>query len=209
MNCKVFVEGTILEPLITAMFIVQLLYIIKIWKPLFPWKLVSSVLKNCCWNEFQGFWESSHLWAIIMLMPFAWWRHQNKEICIYLNGDCFCLLYKLSLTWVFRFLRNQPCHQNKKIYVCLNTQCFYLFHKLLLTWILKGFCGNNLLWAYYHVAASCVMTSSKQGNFGLTSIHLINFRWHEFLGFGGTNYIIYGLWAYNHTDAYFVLTSSE
>ena len=59
----------------------------------------------------------------------------NKEICIYLNGDCCCLFYKLSLTRISRFLRNQPCHQNKKIYVCLNAQCFCLFHKLLLMWI--------------------------------------------------------------------------
>ena len=107
----------------------------QLWKPLFPWKLVSSVLKNCCWNEFQCFCESNHLWAIIMLTPLAWWLHQNKEICIYLNGDYFCLFYKLPLTWISKFLRNQPCHQNKKIYVCLNAQCFCLFHKLLLRWI--------------------------------------------------------------------------
>ena len=36
MNFKVFGEVTIMEPIITQMLIVQLLYIIKIWKPLFP-----------------------------------------------------------------------------------------------------------------------------------------------------------------------------
>ena len=126
-------------------------------------------------------------------MPFAWRRHQNKEICVYLNGDCFCLFYKLSLTWISRYLWNQSCHQNKKIYVCLNAQCFCLFHKLLLTWISR-FCGNNHLWhlrANYHVDASCAVTSSKPGNFGFTSIYLIIFLGHEFLGFGGTNHIIY------------------
>ena len=58
----------------------------------------------------------------------------------------------------------------------------------------QGFCGNNHLWhlwANYHIDASCVMTSSKPGNFGFTSIYLIIFLWHEFLVLGGTNHIIY------------------
>ena len=58
MNCKVFVEAAIIEPKITL-----LLYIIKIWKFLFPWTLVSSVLKNCCCHEFQGFCGSNNIWA--------------------------------------------------------------------------------------------------------------------------------------------------
>ena len=127
-------------------------------------------------------WISRFLWkqpsmSYIMLMSLAWRRHQNKEICIYLTGDCFCLFYKLSLTWISRYLWNQSSHQNKKIYVCLNAQCFCLFHKLLLTWISR-FCGNNHLWhlrANYHVDASCAMTSSKPGNFCFTSIYLIIF----------------------------------
>ena len=55
----------------------------------------------------------------------------------------------------------------------------------------QGFCGNNLLWAYNHVDASCMITSSEQGNFCFTSIYLINFRRQEFLDFCGTNHVIY------------------
>ena len=55
----------------------------------------------------------------------------------------------------------------------------------------QGFCGNNLLWAYNHVNASCMITSSEQGNFCFTSIYLINFRKQEFLDFCGTNHVIY------------------
>ena len=72
--------------------------------------VVSSVLKSCCWNEFQAFCENNYLWAVIMLIPFAWWHHQNKKICIYLNAGCFCLFYKLLLTWISRFWWNQPWH---------------------------------------------------------------------------------------------------
>ena len=62
MNCKVFVEAAIIEPIITLIFI-ALLYIINIWKFLFPWRLVSSVLKNFCWQKLQSFCGSNHLWA--------------------------------------------------------------------------------------------------------------------------------------------------
>ena len=40
----------------------------------------------------------------------------------------------------------------------------------------------------------------------IASVCLINFRWHEFLVYCGTNRY---LWVYNHVDAYWVLTSSE
>ena len=65
MSYKVFVEASIIEPIITLMFIAWLLYIMKIWKFLFPWMLVSSVLKISCWHEFQSFCGSNHLWAYI------------------------------------------------------------------------------------------------------------------------------------------------
>ena len=63
MNCKVFVKAGIIELIITLMFIASLLYIIKIWKFLFPWTVFSFVLKNSCWHEVQSFCGSNHLWA--------------------------------------------------------------------------------------------------------------------------------------------------
>ena len=65
------------------------------------------------------------------VMPPAWWRHQNKEIFVYLYVDCICLFDKLLLTCIFRVLRNQPWH----------------------------------LLAYNHADAYCVLTSSEQGYF--------------------------------------------
>ena len=47
---------------------------------------------------------------IIMFMRPAWWRHQNKEIFVYLNVDCLCLFDKILLTLIYGFLRNQPCY---------------------------------------------------------------------------------------------------
>ena len=65
MGLKLFVEASIIDPIITLIFIAWLLHIMKIWKFLFPWALVSSVLKISCWHEFQSFCGSNRLWAYI------------------------------------------------------------------------------------------------------------------------------------------------
>ena len=89
-------------------------------KFLFVWMLNAYVyFRNCCWHKLQPsvslqscWWLSSSIcwWIssssgmnfkvfveaaitelIIMLIPLAWWRYQNKEIFVYLNVDCLCL----------------------------------------------------------------------------------------------------------------------
>ena len=112
------------------------------------------VFKNYCWNEFQGFCKSNHLWAIIML-SFAWWRHQNKEICIYLNGDF--LFYKLSMTWISRFLLNNHVIKIRKfMFVWMLNASVYFIN---CCWReFQGFCRKNHLWAFDHVDSFCVMT---------------------------------------------------
>ena len=86
-----------------------------------------------------------------MLMPLAWWHHQNKKIFVCVNAEYFCLSDKMMLKWEFQDScgRNhlEPIiifmplvgwrHQNKKHFICVNVECFCLFIKLMLTWISK------------------------------------------------------------------------
>ena len=170
MNCKIFVEAAIIKPIITLIFIAWLLYIIKIYKFLFSGTLVSSVMENCCWHEFQGFCANNHLYeSIIMLMPIAWWHHQNKEIFVYLNGDSLCLFEKLLLTWISRFLQNQLCHlwaynhvgaycilmSSEQEYFSLFECWLPLFHKMLQIWNSKFVEA-----AIYESAMRLVLTAS-------------------------------------------------
>ena len=55
-NARFFVEAAVIEPIITLTFIVELLYIIKVWKFLFPWTLVS------CFAKLLQTWISRFLW---------------------------------------------------------------------------------------------------------------------------------------------------
>ena len=71
MDCKVFVEAVVIEPIITLMFKAQLLFIIKIWKFLFPWTLASSILKNSCWHEFQSFQQSIFQQSILFVKEWS------------------------------------------------------------------------------------------------------------------------------------------
>ena len=107
--------------------------------------------------NFKVFVEATIYEPIIMLMPFAWRRHQNKKSFVYLNGDCLCAFANLSLTWIFRFSQNQHViyellitwmlitywHlQNKNIFLCLNVDCLCLFHNC--WWHeIQSFCESN------------------------------------------------------------------
>ena len=73
----------------------------KIWKFLFSWTVVSSVLKNCCWHEFQGFFGSSYLWAYDHVDAYCVMTHQSREVCLCLNIDCLYLNQLLLITLMF------------------------------------------------------------------------------------------------------------
>ena len=121
------------------------------------------------------------------------------KAAIYELCSCWCLLRddliitrKFVFTWMviasayfinFRWLEfpgflwtNRVIRIRKSIFVWILNVSVYFIN---CWWCeFQGFCRNNdlwHLWANYHIDASCVMTSSKPGNFGFTSIYLIIF----------------------------------
>ena len=78
MNCNEFVEAAIIEPIIMAIFFVQFHPICLFDKLLLKW--ISSFFVEVTIYE-----------PIIMLMPLAWWRHQNNKIfvCGMLNASVY------------------------------------------------------------------------------------------------------------------------
>ena len=81
----------------------------------------------------------------------------------------------------------------------------------------QGFCGNNNLWVYDHVDASCVITSLKQGNFCfmvIDSVYLIKeIPWLDKPSFTWISRFFLNqqchLWTYDHLDVYCGLKFSE
>ena len=155
-----------------------------------------------------------------MLMTFAWLRHRNKNIFLYLKPECFCLFDKLLLTWISRLLWKQTLswcfmrgwrHQNKEIFVYLNVDCLCLFSKLLLTWISMFFSVPTM--SYISLQSCGCLLCINVFRIGIllfvwiliASVYFINCHTHEIQSFYGSNTI----WAYNEVNAYCVMTSSK
>ena len=62
--------------------------------------------------NFKDIVEGTIYEPIIIFMPLVGWRHQNKKHFICVNVECFCLFIKLMLTWISKFLWNQPSTNN-------------------------------------------------------------------------------------------------
>ena len=114
---------------------------------LFVWYTVADM-------NFKVFVETNTYEPIIMLMPPAWWRHQNKEILFIWMLIASVYLINFYLLEFLGF-----CRTNHVIYepvitrilivywgLCLNVDCLYLFHKLLQTW------NSKFLWKQYHMS---------------------------------------------------------
>ena len=80
----------------------------------------------------------------------------------------FLFIDKLLLTWISRFLRDQPFHlwvyNQVDTSLCLNDDCFCLFHKLSLAW------SSKFLWKQPYISLQwgwCLLRSAviKIGKF--------------------------------------------
>ena len=65
-----------------------------------------------CFEKLLLTWNSRFLLkqpsrSLIILMTFTWLRHQNKNVFLCLNPECFCLFDRLLLARISRFFLKQ------------------------------------------------------------------------------------------------------
>ena len=127
--------------------------------------IVSSVLKNCCWHEFQGFCGSNHLWAynpcwfllrddVIRRKIFVW----MLNVFVYLINFCWQeLLSFCGITWML--IAYDIFRIGIFLFVWMLIASIYFINCCLHE--IQRFCESNHIWAYNEVDAYCKMASSK------------------------------------------------
>ena len=67
--------------------------------------------------NYKVFLETTIYEPIIMLIPLAWWRHQNKILFVYLNGDCLYSTKVYQTNSYHKYLRDLkwPCELRNRV----------------------------------------------------------------------------------------------
>ena len=91
----------------------------KIWKFLFPWTLVSFVLKNYCWHEFQDFCGSNHLRAYNHVDT-PWLMMSSEQEKFFFVWMLNAFVYLINCCW----RKFQGFCGKKHLWVCSHVDAF-------------------------------------------------------------------------------------